>query len=74
MSKVPQFNLTYLATLAKTLMPFGKHEGRRLIDLPEDYLIWFAGKGFPAGRLGDMLKEIYEIKLNGLESLFDPLR
>ncbi len=74
MSETPQFDQTHLATLAKTRMPFGKYEGKRLIDLPEDYLVWFAGKGFPAGRLGEMLREIYEIKLNGLESLFDPLR
>jgi uncharacterized protein (DUF3820 family) len=55
-------------------MPFGKYEGRRIIDLPEDYLVWFAGKGFPEGKLGRMMQAVYEIKLNGLETLFDPLR
>jgi uncharacterized protein (DUF3820 family) len=55
-------------------MPFGKYEGRRLIDLPEKYLVWFAAKGFPDGKLGEMLQEIYEIKLNGLEALFEQLR
>ena len=74
MSEIPQFDDNHLAVLAKARMPFGKYEGRPLIDLPEDYLVWFAGKGFPAGRLGEMLREIYEIKLNGLESLFEPLR
>ena len=55
-------------------MPFGKYQGRCLIDLPENYLVWFAGQGFPEGKLGKMLQAVYEIKLNGLESLLDPLR
>jgi len=55
-------------------MPFGRYAGRRLIDLPEPYVVWFAQQGFPAGKLGEMLKTIYEIKLNGLEYLFTPLR
>ena len=48
-------------------MPFGKYKDRRLIDLPESYLIWLARKEYPKGLLGVMLKDIYEIKLNGLE-------
>lgn len=63
-----------LVDLAKARMPFGKYQGRRLIDLPEHYLVWFASQGFPHGQLGRRLQAIYEIKLNGLESLFDPLR
>jgi uncharacterized protein (DUF3820 family) len=55
-------------------MPFGKYAGQRIIDLPEDYLVWFAGKGFPEGKLGRMMHAIYEIRLNGLEALLDPLR
>lgn len=53
------------------LMPFGKYKGMRLIDLPEDYVMWFARKGFPSGKLGDMLKCIYEIQLNGLDHSLD---
>ena len=74
MSEIPQFDSSLLLELTRTRMPFGKYEGRRLIDLPERYLVWFAGEGFPKGQLGRMLQEVYEIKLNGLESLFDPLR
>ena len=55
-------------------MPFGKYRGRLLIDLPEPYVVWFAQKGMPRGKLGELLQSIYEIKLNGLEYLFDPLR
>jgi uncharacterized protein len=63
-----------LLELAKMRMPFGKYKGRLLIDLPEPYVVWFSQKGFPAGRLGDMLRMVYEIKVNGLEYLFKPLR
>jgi uncharacterized protein (DUF3820 family) len=38
-----------LLKLAKTRMPFGKYEGRLLIDLPEPYVIWFAKKAFRKG-------------------------
>jgi len=60
--------------LATTRMPFGKYKGRLLIDLPEPYLVWFAGQGFPEGQLGELLQSTYEIKVNGLEYLFKPLR
>lgn len=65
---------TELQALAEMRMPFGKYEGRLLIDLPEPYVVWFANKGFPEGRLGRMLQAVYEIKVNGLEYLFEPLR
>lgn len=55
-------------------MPFGKYAGRLLIDLPEPYVVWMAGNGFPKGKLGGMLRTVHEIKVNGLEFLFDPLR
>ena len=63
-----------LLRLARTRMPFGKYKGRLLIDLPEPYVIWFAKKGFPNGELGRMLNIVYEVKVNGLEYLFKPLR
>ncbi|MEA3359525.1 MAG: DUF3820 family protein [Thermodesulfobacteriota bacterium] len=63
-----------LLKLANTRMPFGKYKGRLLIDLPEPYVIWFAKKGFPKGELGRMLNILYEVKINGLEYLFKPLR
>lgn len=54
-------------------MPFGKYQGRYLIDLPEYYVVWYKQKGFPPGTLGEQLSTIYEIKLNGLEHLVRPL-
>lgn len=63
-------NAEYLRRVVETRMPFGKYKGSRLVDLPEPYVVWFFKKGFPEGELGDMLKLVYEIKLNGLEYLF----
>lgn len=54
-------------------MPFGRFKGTRLIDLPEPYVVWFKGQGFPAGILGQRLALMYEIKANGLEKLIRPL-
>lgn len=54
-------------------MPFGKYQGRYLVDLPEHYVVWYHSKGFPAGKLGEQLAIIYEIKVNGLEHLIRPL-
>jgi uncharacterized protein (DUF3820 family) len=64
----------YLLKLAAATMPFGRYAGMHLIDLPERYMFWFSVQGFPKGELGDMLRSVYEIKVNGLEYLFRPLR
>lgn len=65
---------SFLIKLAQYRMPFGNFKGRLLIDLPEPYVVWFHQKGFPSGELGEMLAAVYEIKLNGLEYLFNPFR
>ncbi len=63
-----------LLDLANMVMPFGKYQGRVIMDVPEDYLLWFQHKGFPAGRLGQLLGLCLEIKINGLESILEPMR
>ena len=62
-----------LKVAINTIMPFGKYAGRRLFHLPETYLVWFNKQGFPSGKLGEQLALMYEIKLNGLESVVEPL-
>ena len=59
----------FLLDLAKTKMPYGKYKGTFLIDLPEHYIVWYHAKGFPKGKIGQMLGLVYELKLNGLEYL-----
>lgn len=63
-----------LLKVARTRMPFGRYAGRRLVDLPEPYVVWFSQQGFPRGELGELLRLVYEIKVNGLEYLLEPLR
>ncbi len=60
----------FFEKLRKTRMPFGRYQGRFLVELPETYVLWLKSKGYPAGELGKMLALVYEIKLNGLEYLF----
>ena len=63
-----------LMVLANARMPFGKYQGKYLIELPEHYLVWYRTKGFPPGKLGAQLEQILEIKTNGLEPLIYKLR
>jgi uncharacterized protein (DUF3820 family) len=67
-------NPQILNDLITIKMPFGKYKGWLMCDLPETYLVWFHSKGFPPGKLGDLLGTLYEIKLNGLEYLLRELK
>jgi hypothetical protein len=73
MNDEPTMEAEYLVRLANARMPFGKHAGSLLIDLPEAYVVWFARKGYPGGEIGELLASIYAIKENGLEGLLRPL-
>jgi uncharacterized protein (DUF3820 family) len=63
-------------------MPFGKFgpenfppEGVPLFDLPAEYLGWFAERGgFPKGRLGHLMRVVYQMKVDGLDGVFDGMR
>ncbi len=63
-----------LQRLITTAMPYGKHKGRMIADLPGQYLNWFAREGFPKGEIGRLLALMQEIDHNGLSDLLTPLR
>lgn len=63
-----------LQRLVTLEMPFGKHQGTVIADLPANYLHWFAREGFPKGELGRLLALMREIDHNGLGELLTPLR
>jgi uncharacterized protein len=67
-------NSALLLELVTFKMPFGKYKDYLICNLPEPYLAWFNRKGYPKGKLGDLLATMYEIKTNGLEYLLKPLR
>ena len=63
-----------LMDIVEMRMPFGRYKGRRLADLPEPYLVWFSQKGFPKGKLGQLLETVYVMKLNGLNHIIAELK
>lgn len=63
-----------LQLLMTRTMPFGKHKGVTLADLPGNYLNWFAREGFPKNETGRLLELMHEIDHNGLSDLLKPLR
>ncbi|WP_454902339.1 DUF3820 family protein [Variovorax gossypii] len=63
-----------LQRLVTLQMPFGKHKGMLIADLPGNYLTWFAREGFPSGEIGRLLALMHEIDHNGLSDLLKPLR
>lgn len=63
-----------LIRLVSLEMPFGKHKGCLIADLPGHYLNWFARVGFPPGEIGRLLALMQEIDHNGLRDLLAPLR
>ena len=63
-----------LNKLVSTAMPFGKHKGCLIADLPGNYLNWFARSGFPKGEIGRLLALMQEIDHYGLRPILGPLR
>ncbi|CAM3732124.1 DUF3820 domain-containing protein [Polynucleobacter arcticus] len=67
-------NSEALEKLVNMKMPFGKHAGRALADLPGNYLAWFAREGFPKGELGELLELMHTLDHNGLRGLLAPIQ
>lgn len=62
-----------LVELVRFKMPFGKYIGRSIADLPEYYLTWFSRKSWPPGKLGFLMQNAYEIKLQGMDPILKEL-
>jgi len=71
---IEQEQQKHLIELAFTKMPFGKYRDYYLSEIPEPYYVWFRQKGFPKSKIGFLLEEMYEIKVNGLEGMFKEIR
>lgn len=71
-----------LQAIANMHMPFGKYgpgsfppAGLPIYDLPAEYLAWFASKNaWPKGRLGHLLRIVHQMKVDGSDFAFDPMR
>lgn len=70
-----------LAEIQRTRMPFGKFgpracppDGMPIHDLPSEYLGWFAQRGWPRGRIGELLRMVYQMKVDGSGVAFQPMR
>jgi uncharacterized protein len=70
-----------LADLGRMYMSFGKYgpqhyppHGVPLYDLPLEYLMWFERRGWPGGRLGELLKILHQLKSDGCDEIFDKFR
>jgi len=67
-------NQDALIKLISWKMPFGKHAGILISDLPGNYLAWFAREGFPEGELGQLLELMHTIDHNDLRELLAPIK
>ena len=70
-----------LAEIGRTAMPFGKFgpkqfppRGVLIYDLPVEYLQWFVRHGFPQGRLGELLRIVHQLKVDGCNEVFEEFR
>lgn len=66
--------LESLEKLVSWKMPFGKHAGTLLSELPGSYLAWFAREGFPEGELGELLELMHTLDHNDLRGLLDSIK
>lgn len=69
-----QFDKEKLIELAHYKMPFGKYKNEYLVDIPEYYYTWFKQKGFPEGKLGRMMIQMHDVKINGLEDMIHKIK
>lgn len=64
----------HIVKIATTKMPFGRYQGTLLVDLPDEYLLWFVDRGFPKGELGLLMAMTLELKVEGLDDIIRPIK
>lgn len=69
-----QTDPSILIEIVNVRMPFGKFKGRLVCDLPIEYLLWMKDRGFPKGRLGELMANVCEMKYNDLYDLIRTLK
>ena len=74
MAEQPVQDPERLLDLVRYKKPFGRFEGRLIIDLPQGYLVWFERRGFPPGKLGELMQRALEVDHNGLKPHLEPHR
>lgn len=45
----------------ESIMPFGKHKGKKMIDVPDDYLFWLLQEGNTYGEMLEYLQDNEEV-------------
>ena len=64
-----------LLEIVTTKMPYGKYKDRLISDIPVHNLVWCKQKdAFPKGRLGELMKNVLEIKTNNLEFILTEIK
>lgn len=43
----------------ESLMPFGKHKGKLMIDVPDNYLIFLYQSGLKPGNVKDYIEDVF---------------
>lgn len=54
------------------LMPFGKHKGEKMANVPDNYLIWFWGENKDKYKKGQLYKQATSI-MKYIEDSFEDL-
>jgi uncharacterized protein (DUF3820 family) len=45
----------------ESIMPFGKHKGKKMIDVPDEYLLWLLQEGNTYGEMLEYLQDNEEV-------------
>lgn len=52
-----------------SLMPFGKYKGKKMANVPSDYLLWLYNKGLQEGDVKTYIEENMDVLKKDVEDL-----